>query len=259
MVSKYDMHVRTLGKGRRMKSKSTSRYGASNSLVNARAIARINKRTGGFRGLSLKFLDLSISNTTIANNQNMTGGELDPTTQDCLNAMVEGNTPSARLGRFIEMRSIKVKGRVQFAEELAIATPPGEPVVSLFLVMDKQTNTAQMASQDLFTNKGASITLLSSLFMDMENTDRFQILDSVKIKLTVDTTQQATDVYSHSGAETLFSLSYRWKSGKRVLFTGGAGGTVSNIADNSLHVIGFVNSNDPCTVTYNSRLRFTTS
>lgn len=246
--SKYKQARRkTYGKNRGL-------YPKNRVQRNTAAIARLK----GGEGLELKFFDTSLAVTSIANAATMVGGELDPTTLDCLNSMAQSDTSSGRFGRFINMKSIKVSGRLQFAGQEGIVNPPSLPIVTLFLVMDKQTNKVQLDSEDVFTNPGSSIVLLSNLFVDMENTDKFQILDSIKVPMVTQVTQAGANDYSHASAEAVFHLNYKWKRGKRVLFVGSAG-TVANIADNSLHVVGFVNANTEVDVTYNARLRYTSS
>ncbi len=246
-------------KGRRMKASINRPLSRSSTFRNAKAIARLNKRTGGFMGLELKFFDTSLATpSTMSGNGDLTAGELDPPTVNCLNAMVQGTGEQERLGRFINMTSVKVKGTFLFPVAEALGLPAGAQFVTIFLVLDKETNAAQLNSEDVFTNKAATADLINHLFINMENTDRFQILDSDRVTLHPEfVLQNETGVtYARGEVKHSWSLSYRWKRGKKVLFKGTAG-TVANIQDNSLHVIGYCKG--AVTVDYNARLRYTTT
>lgn len=235
-------------------------YHKTSSMRNARAIANLNKRTGGFMGLELKFFDTLAVSRNVASATNLTGGEVTPSIPFCLNAMIPGDGESERLGRHIVMRSIKVKGRIQDPVAEGLGLPPATPHCNVYLILDKQTNGAVFNSEDVFTNIGNVNATINSIFLNMENTDRFQVLDSAHMKLDpmvmVDDTSVPQE-FSRAQATASFSLSYRWPKGKKVLFKG-TGGTIVNIQDYSLHIVAFSTSGN-LNIDYGSRLRYTTS
>lgn len=223
------------------------------------AVRTLNRRQGGLAGLELKFLDTSKGSVAISSSATMVGGEYDPPTLDCLNSMVQGNGASARIGRYIWMKSIKVKGHFNIVKTTASSAPPSVTAINAYLILDRQTNTAQMSSEDVFTNKLAAADTLDALFRDMQNTDRFQVLDSYKTNIMPTFIRSNVAGESqHAQVKRNWTMSHRWPGkGKRVLFNT-AGGNVTNIQDNSLHVIIFA-SIAGCTVSYNARLRYTTT
>lgn len=255
------------GGGKKMSYTKKRRYGGipgggrATARANARSIARLNKRYGGFIGLELKFLDLTLAPTAIASNGDLTGGEYDPATTLCLNAMIQGTTESARIGRFISMKSMTVKGRVVFPGLENMGAPPIAAHVVCYLILDTQANEAGMKSEDVFVNKGATTTMTGRIFRNLEHTDRYQVLDSFKAKLTpmslVDDPKDTDPTFAHATVHRDFTLSYRWNKGKKVLFSG-TGATISSIQDNALHVIAF-STNGTLTIEFNSRCRYTTS
>lgn len=228
---------------------------------NAALIRSLNKRIGGFVGLEMKFFDSSRLRRAITSVVNMVGGRQDPDTVECLNAMVQDDSESGRIGRHIMMHSISVKGNF-YRTLLSSTTVFPVSMATIYLVLDKQTNGAFMESQDLLVNESAEIELISQPFRNMEHTDRFQILAMRKVKIgQFYATTQTADVQAQSNQVEPFNLTYRWKKGKKVLFSGTTG-TVANIEDNSLHCICFVdNINTPSRVeiSYNARLRYTSS
>lgn len=224
------------------------------------AIRSLNRRVGGFQGLELKFFDTSVQAAALTSSAALTGAEVDPTTLDCLNSMTQGPGEQQRLGRNISMKSITVKCHFHVPIEEAAAAPESDIECLIALVLDKQTNLAQMDSEDVFTNKMASAKGNNLLFRNVEHTDRFQVLASRKITLRprLGMTQAAGDNnYSWGGPSKEVTLFKRWK-GKKVLFKQGATGTIADIEDNSLHIVCYCNLIG-ATLSYNARLRFTTS
>lgn len=239
------------------KSKARSRSFSASSAKNARDIARLNYRTGGFSGLEVKFFDSSITNANPSVAVDMSGGEVDPVTVACLNAMTQGNGASQRLGRHISMRSISVRGRVSLPQVEAETFPPGNVHVLIVLVLDKQTNASQMSSEDVFVNESASVNTNASVFRNMQHTDRFTVLATRKMIIEPHIVNEgAVNAFAHGQEEKTFSMHVKLRN-KKVLFAD-AGGTVSNIQDNSLHMLFFANDN-ALNIDYNARLLFTTT
>lgn len=236
--------------------------GARANLGNALAIAQLNKRIGGFSGLELKFFDTSLVATAISAVAAYTGAEMDPATVLCLNAMTTGTGPNARLGRHIQMKSIQIKLQVKRISAESDTGPQPDVYVYVALVLDKQTNKAQLSSEQVFTNVPANTTLNAQPFINMENTDRFRVLKHKMLKMSVTTAQQ------NEGAVNLFAngalvKNFTWNCNLRnmkVLFDGvDDPATIANIQDKSLHIVAFATQATNCQLSYQSRLRFTTS
>lgn len=227
-------------------------------------INSLNRRIGGFMGLEMKFLDTSIALTAIDTQSNLTGANVDPVTIDCLNSMVQGDGEQERLGRHIVMHSIKVKGHVELPLKEDSGIPLDQIGIKCYLILDKQTNAAQMLSAQVFTNQGAAIDGTTQLFRNMQHTDRYTVLDSystvIKPNQTVSTDAGGVATFFHHGKVIHnFSLGYRWPRGKKVLYAGTTG-TIANIQDHSLHVLAFADeAGEVAQIVYNARLRYTTT
>lgn len=224
-----------------------------------------NYRTGGYVGAEIKFLDYSRALSTVSNAANLTTGMIDPITILCLNAPEQGSGPSNREGRKILMKSIHINGTIQFVPQFDNTVVPTIPDVFIALVLDTQTNKAQMESEDCYTNPGTQLALTTAPFRDLEYTSRFKVLKTLHLSGP----DLDLDITGASGHETIGK--YRHFSMHRklwsipVTYVGNASpNTVANIMDNSLHLLAFTNgatNNSDTTgievkMAYNARLRF---
>ena len=137
-------------------SRSRSLSRARVGLVRGRALAIANARTAGFLGLEKKFFDTAVAMVALTAPTDAAGGEIDPTALPgavaCLNAMAQGDGEQNRDGKKVVLKSVQVKGFVQkLGGELA-AGPDSGTKVFVALVLDTQTNGAQLNSEDVFKN-----------------------------------------------------------------------------------------------------------
>ena len=218
----------------------------------------INVRTGGLLGVEKKFKDYSYAQA-IASPTDSTGGELDPTGSSvlCLNAVAQGDGPSERDGRSIRMISLQIQGTFSASQQINQSAMDPGTTFTLWVVHDRQTNGAQMNSEDCFTNPAASSLTAPMPFRNIEYNKRFRILARRTWHIppmpgTYDGTniEQAGDVIPFQFFVKLNKMPVNFKAGTTT-------GVVANIIDNSIHLIGFSTSNDlVVTVAYNARLRF---
>lgn len=223
-----------------------------------------NVRTGGFVGSEMKYFDQALALTQVSDLANLSDGMLDPTATDCLNCPELGSGPTNRIGRFIQMHSIHISGTIKYVPNGAKSAVLAIPDVFIALVLDTQTNKAQMASNDCYTNPSANQDLVTSPFRNLEYTKRFRVLKKMVIRAP--DLQQSTDFGGTpkimlSGKQIHFQINKKL-FGKKVGFVGNSSpNTIGNIDDNSLHLIAFANSNTGTSdvaiqIGYNCRLRF---
>jgi len=219
----------------------------------------LNYRTGGFLGIEKKFLDTGIASTALVVSASCTGCEFDPTTMNCLNAPVVSDGQSGREGRQISMDSIEIKGAIYIAPSADENQVVAAPIVTVFLVLDKQSNGAQLNSEDVFVSPYSAQANASMPSRNLEYEKRFSVLASrritpanIPLSFNVD-----TDVVYRNGIFQPFTLRKNLKGMKVNFKQSGTDGTIATITDNSLHVIA------TCTgigaepqMFYNSRLRF---
>lgn len=231
----------------------------------ARSVGIKNVRTGGLLGLEVKFLDAPRTLTAIASPADATGGEMDPSSviTGCLSAPAQGDGPSNRDGNRIAMKSIYITGLISIAGQSALAALNAEvfPTVFLALVLDTQTNAAQLNSEDVFTNPNASGDTAAQPLRNMSFTNRFKVLKTLTIPgsrfFAVASNNAAATTISTTGCHLPFSLSKNLGGLKVQFTTGSTTADVAGVIDNSLHLIAYCSStaSNP-TIAYNSRLRF---
>ncbi len=214
-----------------------------------------NIRTAGYLGIETKFFDTAVNGTALGAPTDATGGEIDPTTLLCLNCPSQGDGESQRDGRQIAMKSLHIKGNVIIPKQSDQATLDNGTEIYLAVVLDKQTNGAQLDSEAVFTNPSGSGNLAASPFRNLQYGKRFTVLKSWKTQVSnLMSTYDGTNI-EQSGLFKPFSFNISLKNMK-VNFTNTTS-VIGNIADNSIHVIGYCSNTELAPIVfYNSRLRF---
>lgn len=212
-----------------------------------------NRSTRGFLGLEQKFMDLGIPATVISTT--LAGAELDPATVPyqvyCLNGITQGDGENDRDGRKVVTKSVMVKGTVDLPGADNINN--GDTTVFIALVLDKQTNGAQLNAEDVFTTSAAG-GLSSQPFRNLQYVQRFDVLASTTLCL-----ENSGMAYNGSAlipVSTRKTFEFYRKLDLPVMYSG-TGGSVSSIVDNSLHLIAVCdNAAAVPQIVYGSRVRF---
>lgn len=212
-----------------------------------------NARTGGFMGIELKYKDSSLVAHALVSPTDAAGGEADPATLLALNAIAQGDSEQERDGKQVCVKSCFVTGLVN-VPPLANQTAGGSiPWTYVALVLDKQTNGAQLNSEDVFTNPGASAVTAAAVLRDLQYTSRFQVLDSVVIEpKMIAASYDGTNIEAF-GTVCPFKLSW---SGELMTNYTSTTAVVANIQDTSLHIIAYTSPAVGSTLSYNARVRF---
>jgi len=216
---------------------------------------QLNVRTGGFLGIEKKFFDTFKTTTVIANPANCTGGELDPATDNCLNGVVQGDGESNRDGKNYIIKSLHFNGRVVTNSQNNKTVGWIPPSVFIAIVLDTQTNGAQLNSEDVYTNPLGSSATNTCLQRNLQYSSRFRVLKTWKLDFndppfSWDGTDLESCGQSQSIEAHLDNLNIKVSCSATT-------GTVAAITDNSLHVIGFTtNGTETVNLCYNSRIRF---
>lgn len=207
----------------------------------------VNKRTGGFQNIETKFVDSTL-NTTIPNN--IVSGEVDPAT-GCLAGITQGTSESNRIGRCAYVKSLKIRGHVYRDQSTLVAQAS---YCRLFLVLDKQTNGAQLSAEDVLAVPAIS-GLDTDAFPNLQYSDRFRILKTKVIKYNLwpvipdnaGGAINATEVYP-------FTMS--WKGNVKKEHSGTTN-DVSSCTTNSFHLIAVETGAPGGSLKYVCRARFT--
>lgn len=219
----------------------------------------LNYRTGGFLGIEKKYFDTGIIPTGLTANSAIAGVVQDSTTALCCNSPAVGDGPTQREGRQIAMDRIDVKGFIRMDGDAVFNNVTTTPHIEVYLVLDTQTNGAQMASEECFVNAIASTPNGGLPFRNLENEKRFRILASRKIEMPAQPIAfNTTTAKSYrNGYDQGFTLSKNLKGMKVNFKATGAAGTVATITDNSIHVVAVLSDNSAIVkIAWNARLRF---
>ena len=217
-----------------------------------------NMRTGGFIGKELKFKDYGGNQLSLlASVTDSTGSEMDPNvggTPLCLNGIGQGNGQSDRDGKNIILKAVYLNGNITMGAFSDRSGATASALVFLALVLDKQTNGAQLNSEDVFTNPTATNHGQANPIRNLEYSDRFDVLWSKSYVLAA-----GTSFYTGTTDQSeINETRVKFKKYKRlhipVTYTG-TGSTVSTVMNNSLHVVAFCTGQN-CVLNYNSRVRF---
>ncbi len=214
-----------------------------------------NPRVGGFMGIEKKFYDTSLINGVLGAPTDASGGEHDPSSIVMINTVEQGDGEQQRDGRQITMDKIMLSGQINIPKQTNQTAADGSCAIFIAIVVDKQTNGAQISSELVFKNTGSNGATATNLFRNLQYVKRFDVLGTKKI--TFGTLSKAFDGTNMEQA----GQQKHWKFNiplhqMRVNFTGTTK-SIANISDNSLHVIAFTSGTDLAPViSYNARLRY---
>ena len=204
-----------------------------------------NSRFGGLMHKELKFADYSRYGISVA--QTMELSLVDPETVDCLNGIAQGDGSQNRDGRSVMVKSIQISMHFANVDHVA-ATSVVSRIATIFLVQDTQTNAAQMGPGTMFVH-AASAQLCR---INPEWSRRFKVLYKKRLIFPISIgNDSATTMVAHYGAKMVDVYK---KLNMPVTFTG-AGGTVANINDNSLHLL-VIGDNANILLEYTARIRY---
>jgi len=184
------------------------------------------------------------------------GAELDPTTLNALFCPVTGDDFLNRDGRKVQVIAIKIKGLILQAVQAAQTVADPIPCVRIILVQDKQTNAAQLNSEDVIGN---AVTSPIFGFQNPAFFGRFKVLRDKTISIPVPyTAQDAAGTFVQGSKDIPFKMTRKFRKPVVVHFNATNGGTVADTIDNSFHMIGVQSQNAgmQASITYQCRVTF---
>ncbi len=232
-------------------SRKLSRRGSMRGYGKRR---RLNPRAFYNRATSateLKFADTNFAPENVPNT--IAGSEADPpgvgaqTTPGQLSGVAQGDGESQRDGRKIVLKSLHIRGAVS-NQSFAGSTLQGTALVRVAIILDTQTNGAQLSAEDVFL----STANVEFSFRNLRFINRFKIL---KQRLfIVEPKSAAGDGTANDVAAAKTTFNWFLRLNIPVMYDGTTA-NIASVVDNSLHVICFSDStfND---IKYASRIRF---
>ncbi len=216
---------------------------------------RSNRRTGGFLGIETKFYDQKLVAKALIATADGSGIETDPSATILLNTTTQGDGEQQRDGRRMIMKSIFVTGTVTIPPAGDQTVNESVPNISIWMVLDTQTNGATIVSENVFLNPTADGQGATSLLRNLQFSSRFKILAKTNFTMPTPSTAGDSTNFDQQGVTRKWSMYVDLKN-LPVLFSNTTE-TVANITDNSLHILASATSTTMGPVlTYNSRLRF---
>ncbi len=227
-------------------------------VVSRKKFTKADTRSGGFQNLELKFLDQRIGSTSIA--ALLSDGMRDPGSGvDCLNGIAQGDSESERNGRKYVIKSYHIRGEIRKDQATGLIAFPRGVHGFVALVLDTQTNKAQMTGQDVFNNTGHD----PLAFRNLETSKRFKVLKRMTYSFTNQNMQTQDEVVAPG--TVVFGTAgqietFEWNGNVNIpVICTGTTGTIAAINDNSLHMVAVASNSsvpDIVKLRYESRLRF---
>ncbi len=172
----------------------------------------------------------------------------------CMSAVAQGTTEVQRLGRKYWIHSISVRGRITEPAAESDTAPINDTIVRLCMVLDTQTNSAQLTSSDVM-NVNGTVDYLA--FRNLQHTSRFKVLWDRTFRLNVaesSSNEGAANLFANGIVHKTFTIHKTFKTPIPVeceLTTN----VIAAITSNSIHMIGLA-SNAIATLNYQVRMRF---
>lgn len=216
----------------------------------------LNMATVGLLGVEKKFLDTGKTATAFVAPTDSTGGELDPSTgcTGCVSAPAQGDAATNRDGKQIIAKYLEIKGVINLPNQVNQGGSRGGIVAMVAVVLDTQTNGAQLNSEDVYTNTAATAIGAPVATRNLLFGPRFKVLKQEFWELAYDGTTYDGANVEMNGKQREFTW-FIPLGNLKINFNGGTTADVANVIDNSIHVVGFATEATP-TLTYNCRMRF---
>lgn len=216
-----------------------------------------NARTAGLLGVERKYYDTALIESAINATTDATNGEHDPSATSMISTPAVGDGATNRDGKRIIIDQVEVNGCIEWTAIETGVNPQEIAEVFVALVLDKQTNGAQMNSEDCFVNPGADTDLAASPLRNLIQGSRFRVIRQECIHLDPKVTSEGANAFSVFGGSQNFKFFHKFRKGLIVNFNAGTTASVANVVDNSLHMIAFTNSTSIAPMlNYNARIRF---
>jgi hypothetical protein len=232
-------------------------YDAAMAAAAAANRASQNVRQGGFIDQEIKFLDTAKSATVIV--ASTTGAEQPPTSgcTGCLSAPAQGDGPSNRDGKKIIAKSILVNGQIIRVGGEDQANVPLAISGKVALVLDKQSNGAQLNSEDVYQAAGSSRPSLA--LRNLQYSKRFQVLAAQNF--TLDNPRVGTDgTATLSSGTQVMNFVLQKNLNLPITFSTGTTADIANVVDNSIQLVAFADANatgaNSLNIAYDARMRF---
>lgn len=241
--------LRQVSRAKMPRRKSYRKSGYKKSYARRTSRRRYKKADYAAARTEKKFKDTERDGVAFAT----TWAPMEDTTQKTLSAVELIPTESGRVGRAYYIESVHITGEVFMNSQTAQTTPRPQVYVRLSLVLDKQTNGAQLLGSNVYDESGSKNWLA---FRNLQFTQRFSILKTRTLIIKPELTPQGTANQFANGSPSIpFKFHHIFKTPLKVICSADDD-VIASITDNSLHLMG-VSSNSLALLHMQSRIRFT--
>jgi len=154
----------------------------------------------------------------------------------CLFSPTVGSALNQRIGRKCHIYKIRINGTIITSSQGAQTTADVASKVRLCLVLDKQTNSAQMVANQMFVPTATPDNTIHA-FQNPDNFGRFQFLKDKFVVMQNPSLAGQNPAIDQAGLKHMFKWTVVFKKPLTVNFNATNGGTVADVIDNSLHVV----------------------
>ncbi len=233
-----------LALGPRAPARKTYRQGSYRPARGRAGYSTVARSRGWAATVSeMKYFDTFKDGTALTAPATWAGTEVDPATILTFCDPVKGTGISNRIGRHIKIHAIKIRGQISCAAQLNQTATDAASQVRLVLVLDQQTNAAQMQGEQVFEDPGtASPNNTIQTYMNLDNLGRFRVLkDKMLVIQNPNIAWDGTNM-EQNGLVRMFKLNHKFAKPLDVHFNATDGGTVADIVDNSIHMLACASS-----------------
>lgn len=223
----------------------------------SRTLRAKNLAYSGFLGIERKFYDTALVGGLIKAPADCTNGMQDPSATSMISTPAQGDGEQNRDGKQICMQYVEISFAVSFAGRETAADVPTIPSIYVAVVLDRQSNAAQMTSQDCFKNLGAAAGTAANPLRNLLSSRRYKILRKKMFTFSaLPISHFVADSFAHANERRTWTWFIPLNMLK-VNFNAGITASIANVVDNSIHVVAYCSSEDCVpTISYNARLRF---
>lgn len=207
-------------------------------------------RTGGYASRELKFHDEGYTQT-LTNDLSSVTALAEHATNNQLCGIAQGSAENQRIARCAYIKSAYIKGHINLP---SAAAAENNGYASLWLVLDTQSNAAQMKADDFLVNYGTAYS--ADALQNLQYSDRFKLLKYKRIRFPPRNCFGNASTSSVGAQDIPFEI--YWKGHIKKEHTGTTA-NVSDVTNNSIHLIA-IRSEDAhasTTITYQARVRYT--
>jgi len=209
------------------------RSGAFYARENPRIFVR--RTPGGMITADNHYFDAQLPTTTIAAvTGSWIGTEYDTTGALSLFSPVQGDDITNRQGRKVFLKKLRLRCNISCSPQTANVTADQESLIRVIVYKDTQTNGAQAQGEDVMASGTATVAL--HMFQNLANLGRFVVMYDKIHKIS----QRTIDAGLQSGAAIFFKINL--KPNCLINYNSGVTGTVTDVVDNSFHLI--INTNN---------------